>query len=284
MACTLMPRVIAAYRERYPDVDVRLADTLPEHLLDGLLSGEVELAVGPGRGGRRRADRAPHAVSRPPLADLPARPCLRAPPPGALERTRPLHLHRADARLPPARAARAGRRCARTDAARDHAGGVVHDDRAGHGRRRARAHGVPDLLGLAGARPRAADGAARAARLPPRGLRLPAAQALAVAGGGAASSNCCEQVARDAGPGRAAESSTMARMPAGPLSSAFRFAIHERHPLHRSVRARQSSPASASSSVPTSTCRRTTPAASPKTRASAPRCPASSRRSTPAPP
>lgn len=46
MACTLMPRVIAAYRERHPDIDVRLADTLPEHLLDGLLSGEVELAVG----------------------------------------------------------------------------------------------------------------------------------------------------------------------------------------------------------------------------------------------
>ncbi len=46
MACTLMPRVIAAYRERYPDIDVRLADTLPEHLLGGVLSGEVELAVG----------------------------------------------------------------------------------------------------------------------------------------------------------------------------------------------------------------------------------------------
>ena len=46
MACTLMPRVIAAYRERHPDVDVRLIDTLPEHLLDGLRSGEVELAVG----------------------------------------------------------------------------------------------------------------------------------------------------------------------------------------------------------------------------------------------
>jgi len=46
MACTLMPRVIAAYRGRYPDVEVRLADTLPEHLLAGVLSGEVELAVG----------------------------------------------------------------------------------------------------------------------------------------------------------------------------------------------------------------------------------------------
>lgn len=46
MACTLMPRVIAAYRARYPDIEVRLADTLPEHLLAGLASGEAELAVG----------------------------------------------------------------------------------------------------------------------------------------------------------------------------------------------------------------------------------------------
>jgi DNA-binding transcriptional LysR family regulator len=46
MACTLMPRVISAYRARHPDVEVRLIDTLPEHLLDGLASGEAELAVG----------------------------------------------------------------------------------------------------------------------------------------------------------------------------------------------------------------------------------------------
>lgn len=46
MACTLMPRVIAAYRHRYPGVDVRLVDTLPERLLDGVAAGEVELAVG----------------------------------------------------------------------------------------------------------------------------------------------------------------------------------------------------------------------------------------------
>ena len=42
MACTLMPRVIAAYR----DIDVRLTDTLPEHLLAGVTAGDVELAVG----------------------------------------------------------------------------------------------------------------------------------------------------------------------------------------------------------------------------------------------
>jgi DNA-binding transcriptional LysR family regulator len=46
MACTLMPQAIAAYRARFPDVEVRLTDTLPEHLLTGVLAGQVELAVG----------------------------------------------------------------------------------------------------------------------------------------------------------------------------------------------------------------------------------------------
>ena len=46
MACTLMPQAIAAYRARFPDVEVRLTDTLPEHLLSGVLAGQVELAVG----------------------------------------------------------------------------------------------------------------------------------------------------------------------------------------------------------------------------------------------
>lgn len=46
MACTLMPRVIASWRKRYPGVAVNLIDTLPEHLLDGLATGEAELAVG----------------------------------------------------------------------------------------------------------------------------------------------------------------------------------------------------------------------------------------------
>ena len=46
MACTLLPRVISVYRAQYPEIDVRLADTLPERLLDGLRSGEAEMAVG----------------------------------------------------------------------------------------------------------------------------------------------------------------------------------------------------------------------------------------------
>jgi DNA-binding transcriptional LysR family regulator len=46
MACTLMPRVIAAYRALYPAVDVRLTDTLPEQLIATVSSGRVELAIG----------------------------------------------------------------------------------------------------------------------------------------------------------------------------------------------------------------------------------------------
>lgn len=47
MACTLMPRVIAAFRERHPGVDVRLTDTLPELMLQRVAGGDVELAIGP---------------------------------------------------------------------------------------------------------------------------------------------------------------------------------------------------------------------------------------------
>lgn len=46
MACTWMPPVIAAFRARYPAIEVRLSDTPPEHLLDGIASGAVELAIG----------------------------------------------------------------------------------------------------------------------------------------------------------------------------------------------------------------------------------------------
>lgn len=47
MACTLMPQVIGQFRNQYPDVKVQLFDTLPEQTLDRLITGEVELAIGP---------------------------------------------------------------------------------------------------------------------------------------------------------------------------------------------------------------------------------------------
>jgi DNA-binding transcriptional LysR family regulator len=50
MAATLMPRVIHGYRQVFPDVEVRLSDTLPEQTLDKLVSGEAEIAIGPDTG------------------------------------------------------------------------------------------------------------------------------------------------------------------------------------------------------------------------------------------
>jgi DNA-binding transcriptional LysR family regulator len=47
MACTLMPRIIAAYQRQFPDIEVRLTDTLPQYTLNQLLSAEAELAIGP---------------------------------------------------------------------------------------------------------------------------------------------------------------------------------------------------------------------------------------------
>ncbi|MDB5818447.1 MAG: Transcriptional regulator, LysR family, partial [Rhizobacter sp.] len=47
MACTLMPQVIAGYQKLFPQVEVKLIDTLPEQMLERVLNTEVELAVGP---------------------------------------------------------------------------------------------------------------------------------------------------------------------------------------------------------------------------------------------
>ena len=47
MACTLVPWVLASYRTRYPGVEIRLQDTLQEHLMERVQSGEAELAIGP---------------------------------------------------------------------------------------------------------------------------------------------------------------------------------------------------------------------------------------------
>ena len=47
MSCTLMPRVVGAYLKRYPDIEVRLTDTVPEQVVPRVVSGEVEIGIGP---------------------------------------------------------------------------------------------------------------------------------------------------------------------------------------------------------------------------------------------
>jgi DNA-binding transcriptional LysR family regulator len=46
IASAVLPGVIAAYRGKYPGIDVRLSDALPENLLDGLATGAADLAFG----------------------------------------------------------------------------------------------------------------------------------------------------------------------------------------------------------------------------------------------
>jgi DNA-binding transcriptional LysR family regulator len=50
MACTLMPAVIAAWKQRYPEVKVSLADSPVESVTARVLSGESDLGIGPERG------------------------------------------------------------------------------------------------------------------------------------------------------------------------------------------------------------------------------------------
>ena len=57
MACTLMPRAIARYHAQFPEVEMILHDTLPEHLAERVHSGDVELAVGPDGAGSMELDR-----------------------------------------------------------------------------------------------------------------------------------------------------------------------------------------------------------------------------------
>ena len=49
MACTLLPEVIAAYRETYPDIQVRLVDCAVENVTARVASGEVDVGIGPER-------------------------------------------------------------------------------------------------------------------------------------------------------------------------------------------------------------------------------------------
>jgi DNA-binding transcriptional LysR family regulator len=46
IASAVLPGVIAAYREKFPGIEVRLTDALPENLLEGLATGAADLAFG----------------------------------------------------------------------------------------------------------------------------------------------------------------------------------------------------------------------------------------------
>jgi len=47
MACTVLPRLLAGWQALYPDIRVRISDTLPEYLLDTLHGNAAEVAIGP---------------------------------------------------------------------------------------------------------------------------------------------------------------------------------------------------------------------------------------------
>lgn len=49
LSCTLMPPAIAAYRARYPDIEMRLGDTGVESVIARVLSGEADFGIGPER-------------------------------------------------------------------------------------------------------------------------------------------------------------------------------------------------------------------------------------------
>jgi len=77
MACTLMPQVIAAYSERYPDVEVQLSDTVPELMLEHVMTAQVELAVGPDVIAPPELERRPLLRDRHHFICLPAHPLAR---------------------------------------------------------------------------------------------------------------------------------------------------------------------------------------------------------------
>jgi DNA-binding transcriptional LysR family regulator len=67
IACTLLPPALAAYRARYPDIRVRLIDTLLDTMLNPVLSGDADFAIGPDPGRddaltKRALFRSPHVV------------------------------------------------------------------------------------------------------------------------------------------------------------------------------------------------------------------------------
>ena len=64
MACTLLPEVIAVFREAHPAIEIRLVDCAVERVVARLLAGEVDLGLGP--------ERDPHPdIEGTPLFELP---------------------------------------------------------------------------------------------------------------------------------------------------------------------------------------------------------------------
>lgn len=49
LSCTLMPEAIAAYRSKYPDIEVRLGDTGVDSVIARVLSGQADFGIGPER-------------------------------------------------------------------------------------------------------------------------------------------------------------------------------------------------------------------------------------------
>ncbi|WP_432379488.1 LysR family transcriptional regulator [Duganella sp. P38] len=59
LSCTMVPEVIAAYRERHPEVQVRLTDCPLEQVSARVFSGEVDFGIGPERDATAEIDAQP---------------------------------------------------------------------------------------------------------------------------------------------------------------------------------------------------------------------------------
>lgn len=64
MSSTLMPEVIAGFRQSYPDIGIRLMDCAVENAISQVLRGEADISIGPQREGLTE-------LSADPLFDLP---------------------------------------------------------------------------------------------------------------------------------------------------------------------------------------------------------------------
>ena len=49
MSASVLPEVIAGFKQQYPDIEIRLSDCMVEHVLPKVHSGEVDFGIGPER-------------------------------------------------------------------------------------------------------------------------------------------------------------------------------------------------------------------------------------------